>query len=405
MASVNQKLLLYKFANKVDKASRVFRKSCVVTSKTGSQATLLFNRPRFFNCIDDTVINSTAAFLGDLIDDKDVKLLSIGSINTGKKNPTFSTGADLIKGYNIIRTKQLSDFIENSDRVYLINFYRTQHFLHQLSKRINTLALQDGITMGSAVLFGLNSRFSVVTERTTWAVPEVTIGSLPDVGTLYHLNKLPNGWGRFLALTGTRLKGQDITNFGLASHFCKSDLLCHLKKEIQECDPGDRDQVLGILDKYNNISSVDRNKSLDKIEEIKTKSQIHFDSSDVFQIIESLKAEDGEGWCTHQLALIGRACPLSVRVTVRLLDELSNCSYEQALLKTYKVAGNLYFCKEMKRGIEAALLCPGKPRPKWNIKELNNVPDDLISEVFLKEFKENILTLEQISDRNTQNAY
>ena len=32
----------------------------------------------------------------------------------------------------------------------------------------------DGITMGSAVLFGFNSRFSVATERTIWAVPEVT---------------------------------------------------------------------------------------------------------------------------------------------------------------------------------------------------------------------------------------
>ena len=37
-----------------------------------------------------------------------------------------------------------------------------------------SVTIMDGITMGSAVLFGFNSKFSVATERTLWAVPEVT---------------------------------------------------------------------------------------------------------------------------------------------------------------------------------------------------------------------------------------
>ena len=81
---------------------------------------------------------------------------------------------------------------------------RSQFLLQKLTKRISTVTIMDGITMGSAVLFGFNSKFSVATERTVWAVPEVTlygicnnftflkkvtIGSVPDVGCHYHLNK------------------------------------------------------------------------------------------------------------------------------------------------------------------------------------------------------------------------
>ena len=52
---------------------------------------------------------------------------------------------------------------------------RSQFLLQKLTKRISTVTIMDGITMGSAVLFGFNSKFSVATERTIWAVPEVTL--------------------------------------------------------------------------------------------------------------------------------------------------------------------------------------------------------------------------------------
>ena len=69
------------------------------------------------------------------------------------------------------------------------NVFRSQHLLQKLTNRLTTVTIMDGITMGSAVLFGreikkdlkaqscslgFNSKFSVATERTLWAVPEVT---------------------------------------------------------------------------------------------------------------------------------------------------------------------------------------------------------------------------------------
>ena len=39
-------------------------------------------------------------------------------------------------------------------------------------------------------------------------MPECAIGLFPDVGASYFLSRLPGQLGAFLALTGTRLKGQ-----------------------------------------------------------------------------------------------------------------------------------------------------------------------------------------------------
>lgn len=45
-------------------------------------------------------------------------------------------------------------------------------------------------------------------RRTLFAMPECAIGLFPDVGASYFLPRLPGQLGAFLALTGTRLKGQ-----------------------------------------------------------------------------------------------------------------------------------------------------------------------------------------------------
>ena len=59
----------------------------------------------------------------------------------------------------------------------------------------------DGITMGSAVLFGFNSNFSVATERTVWAVPEV-IQTWPRL-LLFSTTTKRSQLGPFLMLDAT----------------------------------------------------------------------------------------------------------------------------------------------------------------------------------------------------------
>ena len=57
------------------------------------------------------------------------------------------------------------------------------------------------------------------------------------------------------------------------------------------------------------------------------------------------------------------------------------------------------------RGIQAALLGGGKKVPDWKMKTLAEVPNNLVDFCFNNTFKEGILTMEQLRDRNTKNPY
>ena len=104
---------------------------------------------------------------------------------------------------------------------------------------MSTISVLDGITMGSSVLFGLNCRYSVATERTTWAAPEVLIGSTPDVGTLHHMKQLPANIGKMLALTGMKVRGEEVVSLGLATHFCHSNYLPELQTQMDNAGKDD----------------------------------------------------------------------------------------------------------------------------------------------------------------------
>jgi len=48
------------------------------------------------------------------------------------------------------------------------------------------------------------------------------VGLFPDVGGGYFLPRLAGQLGIYLALTGYRLKGLDVLNAGVATHFVES---------------------------------------------------------------------------------------------------------------------------------------------------------------------------------------
>ena len=89
--------------------------------------------------------------------------------------------------------------IAEAERLYLVNIYRTQHLTKRVSSAgAGVVSLMDGAVMGSGALFGLNSNWSVVTERSVWGIPEVSNkyrggcnswGSL-SVSYLGHLSSL-----------------------------------------------------------------------------------------------------------------------------------------------------------------------------------------------------------------------
>lgn len=51
--------------------------------------------------------------------------------------------------------------------------------------------------MGGGAGLSMNAAFRIVTEKTIFAMPEASIGSIPDVGASYFLSRLPGFFGNF----------------------------------------------------------------------------------------------------------------------------------------------------------------------------------------------------------------
>ncbi len=75
-------------------------------------------------------------------------------------------------------------------------------------------------------------RFRVATEKSVFAMPETGIGLFPDVGGSYFLPRLRGDLGMYLALTGARLKGEDVFKAGIATHFMPSAKVAELEAKL-----------------------------------------------------------------------------------------------------------------------------------------------------------------------------
>ena len=316
MNRVARKVFLYKVAKQLDDAGRLLGSPAVVLAKENKAAVIRFNRPRFFNCIDESVIGPAAAFLSNIVTESSADVLVIEGSNNRGKNYAFTTGGDLLMGRNIIERKEKTNTITEKERLYLVNIYRTQHYLHKLGKEISVISLMDGASMGSGVLFGLNSTFSVATERTVWAIPEVIIGGMPDVGVIFHMNNLENNLGTMMALTGMRMTGTELVMAGIASHFCSSDKVSSLKKELMKVGGQGRriNDVKDILDKYHqdSVDQEDIKRKKEKIQMIKDFTGSFYSSENLLDILENLKLSNKD-LSRQQLHLLGKGCPLSQR--------------------------------------------------------------------------------------------
>ena len=92
--------------------------------------------------------------------------------------------------------------------------YELDYFIHQMKTPV--VVWGDGIVMGGGLGLMAGANHRVVTERSNLAMPEVTIGLYPDVGGTYFLNRMPDGMGLFLGLTGYRMSAADAKYVKLA---------------------------------------------------------------------------------------------------------------------------------------------------------------------------------------------
>lgn len=168
-----------------------FVANLVLAKEFNDKGLLTLNRPNQMNAVNYGMIENISSIVKKWKNNKSMIIVK------GSGNKAFSVGGDIpqiIKCDSLRFRKRILQ--QKMDAVHLIG-----------TLNIPYISLIDGLTLGMGAGLSMHGRYSIATERTIWAMPEITIGLYPGAGCSYTLPRLQGKLGFYLGLTGFQLKG------------------------------------------------------------------------------------------------------------------------------------------------------------------------------------------------------
>jgi enoyl-CoA hydratase len=234
-----------------------------------------------------------------------------------------------------------------------------------------TLAFMDGIVMGGGVGLSLPCRLRVATPRTTFAMPETGIGLFPDVGGGWHLSRLPDQTGLWLALTGARIKAADCLALGLASHVVATESVGDLKTAILAAP----DRAEAALAK----ASIDPGSA--PIAAHRATIGRLFAAKSIEAILAGLEAE-GSDWARDQLATLATKSPQTLKVSLRQLRLGRACAtFTENMAMEYRIGARVVQRHDFLEGVRAVIIDKDNA-PRWNPSAVSDVDEALLDTIF-----------------------
>ena len=237
--------------------------------------------------------------------------------------------------------------------------FRLIRRLHRLAKP--WIALTHGITMGGGAGLSVNGSHCVASESAIFAMPEVFIGSFPDVAATRFLRRVPGRMGLYLSLTGGRADASDAIHLELARYFVPQARFEELTEALANT-PGAVEPVLARF-------ASDPGPS--RLATLRPALDRCFRGRSVEAIVAALRQEPGE-WPKEALAAMERASPLSLKLAFRLYEQGAGLDIEGALTLEYRVMMHVLEREDFYQGVRAVLVDKDH-KPRWRHRSLEAV--------------------------------
>ncbi|XP_043690035.1 3-hydroxyisobutyryl-CoA hydrolase-like protein 5 [Telopea speciosissima] len=348
----------------------------VIAEEVNHVRLITLNRPRQLNVISVDVVSLLAKYLENWENDDDAELILIKGAGRA-----FSAGGDLKMFYD---GRKIEDScLEVAYRMYWLCYH------HHTYKKTQ-VALVNGICMGGGASLMVPMKFSVVTEKTVFAMPEASIGFHTDCSFTYILPRLPGYLGDYLALTGARLNGKELIALGLATHFVPSEKLPDLENRLISLNSGDKNSVKSVIEEF----SVDVQPDEDSILHKQSIIDKCFCKESVEEIIKSFGTEgsvEGNEWIVPVVKGLKRSSPIGLKITLRSIREGRKQTLPECLKREFRLTVNILRAKisgDVYEGIRA-LTVDKDNYPKWDPPTLDEVDGEKVDAVF-QPFKEEL---------------
>ena len=300
---------------------------------------------------------------------------------SGEGERAFCAGGDV----KYVTQRQPSE--SDADRVgrandYFECEYRLDEALHRMNKPV--IVWGNGIVMGGGMGLLQAASHRLVTDTSLLSMPETAIGFFPDVGAAWFLNRVSQGLGPLLGISGAHLSGHDALFLNLADLLVPSELFERVKGALVEAEWMDTAQANRGVASYvlNQVST-----ALPELEHSRAYQNIQTllglrDAPSVYHQAEGLKAlaAHSDPWMQKLAANTAKGSPLSIKLTDAYLRKHRHSSLAECFAGDTRLANQLVQHAEFAEGVRAVLIDKDQA-PSWAYDSIPDVPDSLIDDL------------------------
>ncbi len=323
----------------------------VLIRREGRAGRITLNRPKALNALTLGMVREIWPALLAWKDDPEVELVLLD----GAGDRGLCAGGDVRWLYDS-RAEGSADA-----RAFWTEEYRLNALISRYPKPY--VSFMDGIVMGGGIGLSAHGRHRIVTERSQLAMPETSIGLIPDVGGTWLLSRAPSEVGVYLGLTGERMRGAGTIFAGFADIFVPSARLGDLATALTRApdvdavirDHAGKPPASELAQRSETIQHAFR---FDTIEEIRTELK-----------------RMGSDWAHTCLAELAIRSPLSLKLTLAAIRNARTLgSLEDALNVEYRLCTRLFEHGEFIEGVRALLVDKDRA-PKWRPPTIEDSAD------------------------------
>lgn len=323
----------------------------IVIHKEGAAGCITLNRPKALNALTWDMCLAIETALDKWRHDGDVTLVLID----GTGDRAFCSGGDIAEMYDTGKRDEL-----DYGRRFWRDEYRLNAKMFNYPKPIVTFL--HGFTMGGGVGVGCHASLRIVCETSQIAMPECTIGLVPDVGGSLILARAPGHCGEYLGLTGDRMDAGDAIYAGFADHFVPQELWSDLKGKLKM--HGDPSAIFEIATHPPRPRLADWQSEIDTV----------FASETLQAIYEAMPSNSGPA-IAQSRKLMDRNAPLAMAVGAQIIKAArAGGTIETALDREFRYTFRCVEQGDFIEGIRAAIIDRDRS-PAWQHRSWRDVTE------------------------------
>ncbi|XDZ66370.1 3-hydroxyisobutyryl-CoA hydrolase [Alphaproteobacteria bacterium LSUCC0684] len=323
----------------------------LITGKENSTGRLTLNRPDALNALTHDMALLMEDQLNAWRSDDGISQILVDA--SGEK--AFCAGGDIQDLYHHGRA---------GDFAFGQRFWRDEYRLNTLIAEYPKpfIVLMQGFVMGGGVGVACHGSHRVVGRTSRIALPECSIGLVPDVGSSAILAAAPGRLGDYLATTGYRMNAGDAIHTGFADIFIPEDDWPGITAELiaegnpdclkRHALPAPTPDLSGHEPEINAL----------------------FTTADAATLIRQIESAEGE-FAATTAATLRRQSPLSLYGTLGILERLrKEPGLAHALDLEYRFTSRSSAYGDFLEGIRAAIIDRDRS-PSWKHASIEDVPD------------------------------